>query len=126
MVVQDGVKPFIEIKNYIGIDWKTTSAIKRSRSNIRFITYSSGSAIDAIAYGIPTIAVDEGNFAYHVSSKQLEAVENPALASSEEIQQWFNDLSYCQWDRAEMAQGRAWTHIWPKIVDLCGMPEPTE
>tara|TARA_Y100000385_G_C13105412_1_gene647297 strand:+ start:264 stop:1298 length:1035 start_codon:yes stop_codon:yes gene_type:complete len=119
----------IVFKNYPNIVWSDGIArtlqedLKEAKT---CITYSSGSAIDAIAYGIPTIAVDEGNFAYHVSSKQLEAVETPALASSEEIQQWFNDLSYCQWDRAEMAQGRAWTHIWPKIVDLCGKPEPTE
>lgn len=119
----------IVFKNYPNIVWSDGIArtleqdLKEAKT---CITYSSGSAIDAIAYGVPTIAIDEGNFAYPVCSKQLEAVEKPALADKETIQQWFNDLSYAQWDRAEMANGHYWVHIWPKIVELCGKPEPIE
>jgi len=40
--------------------------------------------------------------------------------------QWLQDLSYCQWNRAEMANGRAWVHIYSKIVELVGKPVPEE
>ena len=119
----------IVFKNYPNIIW--SDGISRTlqqdlKEAKTCVTYSSGSAIDSIVYGIPTIAIDEGNFAYPICSKSLDNVENPAKASKEQVIQWLQDLSYCQWDRQEMAMGRAWTHIWPKVVDLCGMPEPTE
>lgn len=119
----------IVFKNYNDIVW--SDGISRTlqedlKEAKTCVTYSSGSAIDSIVYGIPTIAIDEGNFAYPISSKSIDAVEDPALADEQTVNQWLQDLSYCQWNRVEMSNGRAWTHIWPKIVELCGKPVPVE
>jgi len=119
----------IVFKNYADIVWSDGIArtlqqdLKEAKT---CVTYSSGSAIDSIVYGIPTIAVDEGNFAYPISSKTIDVVESPALADTETVKQWLCNLSYCQWSRVEMSNGRAWTHIWPKIVELLGKPQPVE
>jgi hypothetical protein len=119
----------IVFKNYPKIVWSDgigrtlQDDLKEAKT---CVTYSSGSAIDSIVYGIPTIAIDEGNFAYPISSKTLDAVEDPILADTETVNQWLQNLSYCQWNRIEMSNGRAWTHIWPKIVELLGKPEPVE
>jgi hypothetical protein len=119
----------IVFKNYPKIVWSDgigrtlQDDLKEAKT---CVTYSSGSAIDSIVYGIPTIAIDEGNFAYPISSKTLDAVEEPILADAETVNQWLQNLSYCQWNRIEMSNGRAWTHIWPKIVELLGKPEPVE
>ena len=119
----------IVFKNYPNIVW--SDGISRTlqddlKEAKTCVTYSSGSAIDSIVYGIPTIAIDQGNFAYPISSKTLDVVEEPILADEKTVAQWLQNLSYCQWDRAEMAQGRAWTHLWSKVVELCGKPQKPE
>jgi len=106
-----------------GIDRTLQQDLKEAKT---CVTYSSGSAIDSVVYGIPTIAIDEGNFAYPICSKSIDAVENPIKAEKETVMQWLQDLSYCQWNRAEMANGRAWVHIYSKIVELVGKPVPEE
>lgn len=119
----------IVFKNFENIVW--SDGISRTlqddfREAKVCVTYSSGSAIDSVVYGLPTIAIDEGNFAYPISSKSLDAVENPTLADEETVRQWLQDLSYCQWNRVEMSNGRAWNHIWPKIVEKLGKPQKPE
>jgi len=119
----------VVFKNYKEVHWSDGIArtLQEDLKDAKVcVTYSSGSAIDSIVYGIPTIAIDEGNFAYPICSKSLDAVEKPLEASHETVIQWLQDLSYCQWNRMEMSNSRAWTHIWPKIVQLVGKPEPVE
>jgi hypothetical protein len=79
------------------------------------VTYSSGSGIDSIMKGIPTIAMDPGNFAWNVSSRYPNEVENLKLADAEEITQWLSNLAYSQWTVEEMEQGKPWLHLLPII-----------
>jgi hypothetical protein len=79
------------------------------------ITYSSGSGIDSIMKGIPTIAMDPGNFAWNVSSRYPNEVENLKLAEAGEITQWLSNLAYSQWSVEEMEQGKPWMHLLPII-----------
>jgi len=74
------------------------------------VSYTSGSSIDAILAGVPCIACDEGNFAWPISSKTVDDINDPYLASKEEVQQWLYDLSYCQWSIDEIKDGTAWAH----------------
>lgn len=75
------------------------------------VTYSSGMAIDSVLAGIPTIACDEGNFAWGISSNAIEDLQNIRRASREEIRTWLRFLAGCQWNLSEMRDGTAWHHI---------------
>lgn len=75
------------------------------------VTYSSGMAIDSVLAGIPTIACDEGNFAWGISSNSIEDIKNIRRASREEINQWLRFLVGCQWNLEEMRDGTAWNHV---------------
>ena len=82
------------------------------------VSYSSGSSIDSVLAGIPTIAMDPGNFAYGISSNYIEHIDgdNIRKASDGDVVQWLQNLSYSQWSVLEMASGRAWQHLKP-ILD---------
>lgn len=75
------------------------------------VTYSSGSGIDSILYGIPTIAMDPGNFAWNVSSRYVSDIDDLYFASRDQIHQWLNNLAYSQWTTEEMHDGTAWHHL---------------
>ena len=80
------------------------------------VTYSSGMAIDSILAGIPTIACDEGNFAWGLSSNLIEDVKEIHRASRDEIERWLRFLAGCQWSEQEMSDGTAWQHILPCVA----------
>lgn len=82
------------------------------------VSYSSGSSIDSILAGIPTIACDPGNFAYDISSNFFEDINNPLTESEENVMQWLYNLSYSQWTIEEMSNGAAWTHLNPIVNDI--------
>jgi hypothetical protein len=75
------------------------------------VSYSSGSSIDAVLQGVPCITIDEGNLAYPISSHRLDEIENPKLASEDEINLWLNYLANSQWNEREMIEGKVWNHI---------------
>ena len=73
------------------------------------VTYSSGFGIDSVIRGIPTIAVDPGNFAYSLGNNKLSQINN--LVRSSDREQWLYNLSWAQWSRDEIKSGEAWRHI---------------
>lgn len=75
------------------------------------VAYSSGLSIDAVVAGIPVIACDEGNFAWNVVERNLQFIENPRLQSAENVQQWLQNLAYCQWSIDEMESGECWSYL---------------
>lgn len=75
------------------------------------VAYSSGSSIDSVLHGVPTLAADPGNFAWNISTNYLEDIEKIKLATEDDINQWLNNLSYSQWSSEEMHNGTAWKHL---------------
>jgi hypothetical protein len=75
------------------------------------VAYSSGSSVDSVLHGVPTVAADPGNFAWDISTNYLEDIEKIKLASEDDINQWLNNLSYSQWSPEEMHNGTAWKHL---------------
>lgn len=75
------------------------------------VTYTSGMAIDSVLAGIPTIACDEGNFAWGISSNTFDEINDPHKASSQEIKTWLRYLAGCQWSVEEMRNGVAWHYL---------------
>ena len=107
-------------KNYQNIIW--SNGIDNSlghdfeKSGI-CISYTSGSCIDAVLQGIPVIAMDEGNLAYPISSRRVEDVLNPKLASTKEVQEWVLALANSQWNEQEMLDGAVWSKIYPIVLE---------
>jgi hypothetical protein len=91
------------------------------------IAFSSGSSIDSILNGIPTIACDPGNFAYEISSNFPEDATNPKKANSDEVKEWLGRLAYHQWSVEEMYSGDPWKHLIPiieeKLAEANRIPE---
>ena len=115
---------FLEnISNVVVSNGKTVPLDNDLSSAFCTVAYSSGSSIDSILAGIPTIAVDAGNFAFEVSSNFFEDINSPKKESERVINQWLNKLSYSQWTIEEMFNGAAWTHLRP-LVDLELLKEP--
>jgi hypothetical protein len=75
------------------------------------VAYTSGLSIDAVVEGIPVIACDEGNFAWNIAERKLKNIENLKLESEENVQQWLQNLAYCQWTPQEMESGECWSHL---------------
>ena len=75
------------------------------------VAYTSGLTIDAVVEGIPVIACDEGNFAWNVGERKLPNIENLHLEKEENVQQWLQNLAYCQWTPEEMENGKCWNHL---------------
>jgi len=73
------------------------------------VTYSSGFGIDSVIRGIPTIAMDPGNFAYSLGNNKLSQINN--LVRSSDREQWLYNLSWAQWSHEEIRSGEAWYHI---------------
>lgn len=72
------------------------------------VTFNSNSAVEALIYGKPVFAFDEGSMVWDVCNKSLEQLEEPELSDRK---QWARDLAYCQWTIQEMSQGLAWKHL---------------
>jgi hypothetical protein len=108
---KEGVKG-IEIS-----DSKITSLEKDLFDASCSIAFSSGSSIDSVLNGIPTIDTDPGNVAYEISSNFSEEVNQPIKASNSEIEQWLTRLSFHQWSVEEMHEGDSWNHLFPLILN---------
>lgn len=77
------------------------------------ISFSSGSSIDSIMSGIPTIACDPGNFAWDISSRYIDQLDELVKVQNKTVEQWLWDLSWYQWTSQEMRTGECWEHIRP-------------
>lgn len=88
------------------------------------VAFSSGSSIDSIVHGIPTIACDPGNFAYDISSKYPSEIESLVKSPSEVVLKWLARLAYSQWTIHEMEKGVVWNYISP-IIETIKIENPT-
>lgn len=88
------------------------------------VAFSSGSSIDSVIAGIPTIACDPGNFAYDISTNFVSEINHLRLADQQTVMRWLEMLSYSQWTIAEMENGTVWNHLLPIVVErLKTMPK---
>jgi hypothetical protein len=71
------------------------------------VTYNSIAAVEALAYGIPAIALAP-TAASIVCDNDLSKIESPTRYSEDLIQSWLNHIAYCQFSLDEMISGQAW------------------
>lgn len=100
-----------KINNVEFADPATTSLAENLLGAYCTVSFTSGSAIDSVLSGIPTIAVDPGNFAFEISSNYIDDINNLKLSNQETINKWLRRLSYSQWTENEMRSGEAWKYI---------------
>ena len=72
------------------------------------VSYSSGSAVDAVLAGIPNIACDSGNMAWPISSTKLNMIEQPYTGDTA---LWEQQISHCQFSVEELRNGTCWNHV---------------
>lgn len=116
----------INEKNVSVSSGKDVSLIDDLKGAYCTVTYSSGSGVDSIINGIPTIASDPGNFAWDISSKYVSEIENIFKAGTADVQQWLNNLAYSQWSVEEMESGKVWDHLFPVIQKVLAQLPPTK
>lgn len=75
------------------------------------VTFTSGLAIDSVLAGIPTVACDNGNFAWPFSTHYLEQIQSLQMADSDTINTWLRHLAMCQYSVQEMQTGLAWQQL---------------
>ncbi len=78
------------------------------------VTYYSNVGCDALLAGVP-IFTEEGA-AKNMGLQNLTQIKTPYYPTNRE--QFFANLSYCQWSVAEMAQGDPWYHLKTKVLPL--------
>ena len=71
------------------------------------VTYNSIAAVEAVAYGIPAIALAP-TAAQPVCGNKLQDIETPYRPSEDFVQTWLNHIAYCQFSLDEMISGQAW------------------
>jgi hypothetical protein len=106
------------LSNYEKITWRNglSTTLEKDLSNAGVcVTYTSGSAVDAVLAGVPVIALDEGNFAWPISSHSLLELDSPHLAKSKDVNSWLLRLANSQWSVEEMYNGRVWQHLEPVV-----------
>ena len=85
------------------------------------VTVSGGASICALLEGVPAIVLGDGP-TMSISSRLLEEIERPRLASDSEREAVLNDLAYHQWRVDEFASGEAWRFLRDQ---LCTQPSHT-
>ena len=72
------------------------------------VTYNSNTAVEALIYGKPVFAFDEGSMVWDVCNRHLADINEPMYP---ERRQWSRDIAYAQWTPDEMKAGKAWAHL---------------
>lgn len=76
-------------------------------------THGSNVAVEALLQDVPII-VSRYSVCYRLSTDQV-FMEAPHRPTSEDREQFFNALAYCQWTLDEFKSGEAWEHIKKEI-----------
>ena len=74
------------------------------------ITFSSGSAIDALSAGVPVIAADKRSFAYEICENKLDKILNPTKQDRTKL---FKSLANIHWEFNEIQNMTMWNFFLP-------------
>jgi hypothetical protein len=87
------------------------------------VTHGSNAVFEAVLLGVPCIVLGEA-VAKPLSDTELTkaSVADPRLATYKERHQWLANLAYWQWTMPEIAAGKMWQFMRPKIY---GKQKPT-
>lgn len=77
------------------------------------VTHGSNCCVDAVRAGVPAIVLGGGVVA-PISSTSLDDLAEPRRCGRAELEQFLNNLAWCQWRRAEMAA--AWLELRRQVL----------
>ena len=69
------------------------------------VGYNSGSLIETVCFGIPTITLSEEGFSFPVSYHELNILKEKKINCSIDRNQWLYDCAYSQWKISEIDDG---------------------
>lgn len=85
------------------------------------VTHGSSASVGALATGVPIMVLGGGIArSMALTEDEIDRVENIHWPKEETRQQFFNDLSYCQWTANELTNGKAWEEIRLALMALEG------
>lgn len=111
----------ILLKNHAKLTWhdgRTMSLSDQLKGVGVCVTYNSGSAIDCILHGVPTVTTDQGSLAWPVSWHWIDDLESIEMPDEGQVNQWLHTMANCQWNLAEMRSGRAWQHVLDLLEEI--------
>lgn len=73
------------------------------------VSFNSNSGVDAVIAGVPSFAFDDYSMVTPLAKRELASIESPARPDRE---QWLNNIAYAQWTPDELAEGKAWQHLY--------------
>lgn len=77
------------------------------------VSFASGSAVDAVLAGVPSLTNDPGNMAWEVSTHDFKDIENRYLGDRVA---WMQKVAMCQWSVKEFESGSCWQHVKKSIT----------
>ena len=73
-----------------------------------WVSFTSGSAVDAVLAGVPSICLARANLSWDVSAHSLRALDLPWTGDRTA---WLARITYSQWSRTEIRDGACWRHL---------------
>ena len=100
------VKNILYNKNiYLSENYKIEDDLDNSRC---CITFSSGSAIESLFFGVPVIATDKRSFVYEIVKNDLRIINNLRIPNLDKLK---SSLSFTHYSLNEILDGTCWKNI---------------
>lgn len=77
-----------------------------------WVSLTSGSAVDAVLAGVPSICLARASSAWDVSAHSLTGLDRPWTGDRTA---WLARLAYSQWTKAEIRDGQCWARLSPLV-----------
>ena len=100
------------VEGYEMIDLSKESIYESCKNALATVTVTSTTSIDSIFAGTPVVTLDDRCIARSVSMHSINDLKNITYP---DVEQWTYNLAYCQWSLEEMANGKAWNYLKPKL-----------
>lgn len=102
------------LQGHVGWDDSSGSFVEALSNCWACVSFSSGSAVEAVIHGVPSFVQDSGSFAWEVSGHDVSSIESPPMP---ERTQWVSDLAWVEWSLEEMENGAPWQHLKPGLIN---------
>ena len=100
------IKNILNNKNiYLSENYKIEDDLDNSRC---CITFSSGSAIESLFFGVPVIATDKRSFVYEIVENDLGIINNLRIPNLDKLK---SSLSFTHYSFNEILDGTCWKNI---------------
>lgn len=106
----DHYSDWAQISSSLGVEISRRPLTEDLSRAARWVALTSGSAVDAVMAGVPTICLSPQNFAWDVASHHLSELDAPFRGPREN---WLAKLSGVQWTEREIASGQCWRFLRP-------------